>query len=110
MNSSSFIGIIRQRFFRYSTIWLQCKHHSTSSLDCICTDKTQCYKASGYLSIDFVHGGAEIKKKLKSETHQDHKRKLRLLCSKRNALFNYGGQATPHRKLVMISNPPPPNN
>lgn len=45
--------------FRYSTIWLQRKHHSTSSLDCICTNTT--LQGKWLRKHRFVHGGVKPK-------------------------------------------------
>lgn len=78
VNSLSFIGIIRQLFCFFFTDTLQYGYDvNTTVLNYFFTvsaqSKTQCYKASGYLSIDlFMRKKNEIRK----HTTRTKKKKL----------------------------------
>lgn len=54
VNSLSFIGIIRQLFFFSDTLQYGYDVNTTvlNNFTVSAQNKTQCYKASGYLSID----------------------------------------------------------
>lgn len=112
VNILSFIGIIRQQLFFSLQYGYDVNTTVLNYFTVSAQSKTQCYKASGYLSIDLFM--RKQKNEIRKHTTRTRKQNKNLatpgieFVQIKKALFIYRS-ADPVKKLVMISTIPAPD-